>query len=317
MSQTPTELENRIKKNLKKLKGWALREKFEAYRIYDGDLPNYPFAVDLYGSYALIHDRRRSQDMFGEEDKLESLKRILSLELQPKDIVVKVRKPQRVGGNKSRQYERQNETGHGLWVQEGKARFLVNLYDYLDTGLFLDHRRLRSLMYKEIQPSESFLNLFSYTGAASVWAALAGARTRSVDLSNTYIHWAKANFKGNRLNPDEHEFLVTDVLDWIRGPVDQKFDWIFLDPPTFSNSKSMKTNFEVERDHVELIRQTLRWLKPEGRLVFSCNKRSFKLSDEITRDLAVKDWGRQTLPMDFRDPKTRHAFLIRFSSRNQ
>jgi 23S rRNA (cytosine1962-C5)-methyltransferase/23S rRNA (guanine2445-N2)-methyltransferase / 23S rRNA (guanine2069-N7)-methyltransferase len=313
MALTSDELENRIRKNFKKLKPWAQREGLEAYRVYDRDLPNFPFAVDLYGSYLVIQDRRQEIDFEG-EDKLAQLKEILTAEFRPKDILVKVRRPQREGGDKSRQYEKASATGHGLWVREGKARFLVNLYDYLDTGLFLDHRRIRHRIFKELEMGDDFLNLFSYTGTASVWAALAGAQTRSVDLSNTYMAWAQSNFKGNDIPVEAHEFVIEDSLKYLSGRVDKKFDVIFLDPPTFSNSKSLRRDFDVDRDHQELLNLTLCWLKPGGRLIFSCNKRDFKLADEVKNQLSVQDISRETLPLDFRDAKIRQAFLIKFSS---
>lgn len=306
-------IKNRLEKNLKKLKPWAEKHGIEAFRLYDRDIPEFPFIVDIYGRYVVVADRREAIDFKGrKKDHLDELDRAVHELLRPEDVIYKRRLPQRGGGEKSQQYQKLNKTGHRLVVREAPARLIVNLYDYLDTGLFLDHRLLRQRVLKSVKPGTEFLNLFSYTGSVSVFAALAGARTTSVDLSKTYSEWAMANFAENKLSGGDHEFVVADALEWLRDGGDGKmYDYIFLDPPTFSNSKKMTGTFDVERDQVELLRGTLRLLKPEGTLIFSNNKRGFKIDERVHAMAKVKNISRETLPADFHDPKIRSVFELR------
>lgn len=322
-------IRNRLEKNLKKLRPWADRLGIEAFRVYDRDIPEYPFIVDIYGKYVVVADRREKIDFDRENSTLQKrhideLREAIESLLQPQDIIFKRRAPQRVG-DKGQQYQKLNRSGHCLVIREEPARFIVNLYDYLDTGLFLDHRLLRQRVLKVVTAAANeapkpprFLNLFSYTGSVSVFAALGGANVTSVDLSKPYTEWAMANFKENGVDKGDHVFVVADVLEWIAEESAakhiQQYDFIFVDPPTFSNSKKMTGTFDVQRDHVKLLRSVAKLLKPQGLLFFSNNKRGFKLDEAIRTEFLVKDISRETLPNDFHDPKIRSAFEIRLKS---
>ena len=300
-------IQNRIEKNYKHRAKWARKEGIDAFRIYEKDIPEFPFIVDVYKDYAVIYEKRDDEI---DAEKFEHFNFIISavknvLNLAEEKVIIKSRNKQK--GNT--QYERLDERGEFFPVKEYQAEFLVNLYDYLDTGLFLDHRPMRQVIFNEAH-GKRFLNLFSYTGSVSVMAALGGAKhITSVDLSSTYQDWTKRNFEHNKISLKEHNFIVQSALEYLEKAV-SKFDLIFLDPPTFSNSKKMEDDFEVEKDQVELVKNCLRLLSPEGILYFSNNKRKFKL-DPIILDLAdIQDITNKTIPMDFRDHKIHHCFKI-------
>lgn len=301
-------IKNRLEKNLKKLRPWAERHQIEAYRVYDRDIPEYPFIVDIYKNYYLIHDRR---DFIKDKDKdhlphvIQALKTLFAC--NDEQIIFKQRQRQE-GLN---QYEKLGQENRSLIVQESQARFKVNLWDYLDTGLFLDHRPIRQTIYKK-SAQKRFLNLFCYTGAVSVFAALGKATTTSVDMSQTYIKWAQENFELNALNLTDHQFIQADVIEWLRtqkpAPL---YDMIFLDPPTFSNSKRMDGTFEVERDQEFLIESCMNLLAPQGVLYFSNNKRKFKLAENLLQKYLIRDITKESIPMDFHDQKIHCCFEIR------
>ena len=310
------EISNRLQKNLKRCQPWAAKHGIEAYRIYDRDIPEYPFIVDIYGEYVVLSDRREEID-FSEDKKhhFDDIKNAIRELVNPKEIIEKRRAPQRQKSEKNQQYQKLGEAKQHIVVREAPAKFWVKLYDYLDTGLFLDHRLVRQKVFKASKPGTRFLNLFSYTASVSVFAALGGARTTSVDLSNTYSEWAQDNFELNKLRPDEHEFIIADVLEWMRDQQKNPdyrgmYDLILIDPPTFSNSKSMDGTFEVERDHYSLIKQGLEFLKPGGTIIFSNNKRSFKMDVRVPSLVSVRNISDDTLPFDFRDKKIRHVFEL-------
>jgi len=220
-------------------------------------------------------------------------------------MVVKQRKQQKGAA----QYQKMSQTHHTMVVTEGTAQLKVNLYDYLDTGLFLDHRIMR-LRFAELKPGTRFLNCFCYTASASVHAALAGAITTNVDLSNTYLRWAEENFRLNRLDIARHQFVAYDCREWLRVTRD-RFDVIFLDPPSFSNSKRMQDTLDIQRDHVMLIQSAMRLLNPDGVLYFSTNFRQFKLDARIKEHYAVQDISAQTIDQDFkRNQKIHYCFKI-------
>lgn len=300
-------IQNRLEKNSRRLTPWASRLPTEAWRLYDRDIPEYPFIVDLYLDYAVVWDR---SDEVIDKDKNHLPELLTALQavrgLSPEKIIVKKRARQ----EGTSQYERIDEKDSFLTVTEGKAKLRVNLWDYLDTGLFLDHRPMRYKVQK-LARGKKVLNLFCYTGSVSVFAALGGGQVTSVDMSATYLDWAQENFRLNHLSVTDHEFIQSDVLQWLENDPQPEFDLIFLDPPTFSNSKRMKRTFEVERDQVELVSNTMRWLRPEGLLFFSNNKRDFKLSSELQSRFSIRDISEESIPPDFHDKKIHRCYEIR------
>lgn len=300
-------IKNRLEKNLKKLKPWSDRNQIEAFRLYDRDIPEYPYIVDIYKDHYLIYDKSdlRDKDKNHLPHVLEALKAIFKCD----DSRIVLKKRERQEGLK--QYEKLGEKEETFSVRESQALFKINLYDYLDTGLFLDHRPMRQKVFKTAQ-GKKFLNLFCYTGSVSVFAALAGAQTTSVDMSQTYLRWAQDNFQLNNIDPEKHNFINADVLEWLRSQVaEPAFDIIFLDPPTFSNSKKMDDTFEVERDQDFLVNRCMGLLQPGGVLYFSNNKRKFKISENILKNYHVKDLTLESIPQDFHDKKIHCCFEIR------
>ena len=290
---------NRLKKNLKKLKPWLKKQDTNCYRIYDADLPEYNVAIDVYDDCLVVQEYAPPKTIDAEKARRRLQEVLLYLPavtgVPAKQIMLKVRE-QKKG---KQQYEKVNTTGNRKVVWENGAKLYVNLTDYLDTGLFLDHRITRQKI-RLMANGKDVLNLFSYTGSVSVAAALGGARSvTTVDMSNTYINWAKDNFKLNQLNGAYH-FVQSDCLQWLVGH-NGKYDLIFVDPPSFSNSKRMDTTWDVQRDHVMLLTQVRRCLNPGGMIVFSNNKRGFKLDNEAMAELglAVDNISAQTIPQDF------------------
>lgn len=301
-------IKNRLEKNLKKLKSWSERNKIEAFRLYDRDIPEYPFIVDIYNDHFVIYDK---SDPLRDKDKnhLPHVQEALKSIFHADDSKIVIKKRERQEGLK--QYEKLAAKEETFTVRESQALLKVNLYDYLDTGLFLDHRPMRQKIFKTAQ-EKNFLNLFCYTGSVSVFAALGGASTTSVDMSQTYLRWAQDNFEMNNLDPANHRFINADVLDWLRTQkLANTFDIIFLDPPTFSNSKKMEDTFEVERDQDFLVDQCMGMLRAGGVLYFSNNKRKFKISEQILSKYRVKDITEDSIPQDFHDKKIHNCFEIR------
>ena len=306
---------NRLRKNEKNLQRWRKQEAIHAYRLYDADMPEYAVIVDVYeGAQRWVHVQEyqapKSVDAEKARFRLKEAMGVIAevLDVAETNLFFKLRKQQKGKA----QYEKLGESKHFHEVEENGCRFLVNFQDYLDTGLFLDHRPIRQLIGKHAA-GKDFLNLFAYTGTASVYAARGGARsTTTVDMSNTYLDWAQRNMHLNGFGGKHHQFVQQDCLQWLaQAPRQQRFDLIFLDPPSFSTSKRMEQTFDVQRDHVTLIQQTLQRLAPAGMLIFSNNLRSFKLDTEALADLEIKDITRQTIPKDFeRNPKIHQCFLI-------
>ncbi|MFC3908326.1 bifunctional 23S rRNA (guanine(2069)-N(7))-methyltransferase RlmK/23S rRNA (guanine(2445)-N(2))-methyltransferase RlmL [Legionella dresdenensis] len=300
---------NRLQKNFQHLQKWAKRENIQCYRVYDADLPEYAFAIDRYNDYAVLQEYAAPASIAAHKAEKRSLEVIQAvpvvLGIAPDKLVVKQRKQQKG----SQQYQKIGQTRRTMVVQEGRAKLMVNLYDYLDTGLFLDHRPLR-LRFGNLPPKTRFLNLFCYTATASVHAALAGAYTTSVDLSKTYLTWAEDNFRLNQIDLSRHQFVHFDCLQWLQVTRD-KFDVIFLDPPSFSNSKRMEATLDVQRDQLMLIDGAMRLLNSGGSLYFSTNLRQFKLLPEIREKYQIKDISAETIDLDFkRDQRIHHCFLI-------
>lgn len=300
---------NRLQKNLSHLKKWATRQNISCFRVYDADLPEYAYAIDIYNDHAVLQEYAPPASIPAQVAAKRSLEVVQAvpgvLNIPNDNIVIKTRKQQKG----TTQYEKLNQTGQTMIVHEGKAKLMVNLYDYLDTGLFLDHRPLR-LKFEQLTPGSRFLNCFCYTATASVHAALAGAFTTSVDLSKTYLGWAEDNFKLNNLDVSRHQFIQMDCLTWLKRTRD-KFDVIFLDPPSFSNSKRMSDTLDIQRDHEILIHAAMRLLNPNGQLYFSTNLRTFKLSSDIMEQYQVKDISKETIDEDFkRNQRIHQCYLI-------
>ena len=302
-------LANRLTKNLNHLQKWLKRNNISCYRIYDADLPEYAYAIDIYNDYAVLSEYAAPSSIAAHKAEKRSLEVIQVvpkvLGLSPNKLVVKQRKQQK-GSN---QYQKMDQTKHHMTVSEGHAKLKVNLYDYLDTGLFLDHRPMR-LRFAQLAPGTRFLNCFCYTASASVHAALAGAITTNVDLSKTYLNWAEDNFRLNKLNLAKHQFVQFDCLEWLKKTRD-RFDVIFLDPPSFSNSKRMTGTLDIQRDQLSLIESAMRLLNPEGILYFSTNLRQFKLAPQLSEKYKVKDITGETIDLDFKRNKTiHHCYMI-------
>ncbi len=301
---------NRLQKNYGHLQKWAKKNQISCYRVYDADLPEYAFAIDIYNDHAVLQEYTAPALIAAHKVEKRSLDVVQAvpqvLGISPANIVVKQRKQQK-GSN---QYQKMDQTRQTLVVDEGRAKFKVNLYDYLDTGLFLDHRLLR-MRFEQLAPGTRFLNCFCYTATASVHAALAGALTTNIDLSNTYLHWAEENFKLNQLELSRHQFVQYDCMDWLKVARD-RFDVIFLDPPSFSNSKRMDETLDIQRDHEMLINAAMRLLNNDGTLYFSTNFRQFKLSQVIAEHFVVRDISAETIDVDFkRNSRIHQCFLIR------
>ncbi|WP_131782047.1 bifunctional 23S rRNA (guanine(2069)-N(7))-methyltransferase RlmK/23S rRNA (guanine(2445)-N(2))-methyltransferase RlmL [Legionella gresilensis] len=301
---------NRLQKNYQHLKKWAKREQVSCYRVYDADLPEYAYAIDVYNDYAVLQEYAAPTTIAPHKAEKRSLEVMQvvpkALGITADKLVVKQRKQQK-GTN---QYQKINQTKRTIVVNEGGAKFKVNLYDYLDTGLFLDHRLLR-LKFATLAKGVRFLNCFCYTATASIHAALAGALTTNVDLSRTYLNWAQENFKLNNLDLTQHHFIQADCLTWLKITRD-KFDVIFLDPPSFSNSKRMTTTLDIQRDQETLIDSAMRLLAPDGSLYFSTNFRQFKLLPAINEKYKVQNITAETLDLDFkRNKRIHHCFLIK------
>lgn len=305
------EFANRLRKNLKKIKPWLKRQDTDCYRIYDADLPDYNVAIDKYGEWLVVQEYAPPKTIEADKSQRRLQEVLLHLPavtgVSPKKITLKVRSQQK-GKN---QYEKYEQTGQRLQVWENGARLLVNLTDYLDTGLFLDHRETR-LKVKHMAKGKDVLNLFSYTGSVSVSAAMGGAKSvTTVDMSKTYLDWAKDNFKLNKLN-GAYQFIQADCTTWLNDHK-AKYDLIFIDPPSFSNSKRMQTTWDVQRDHVAMLTHAKRCLREGGTIIFSNNRRGFKLDHEALSNLGLtaNDITSATIPGDFaRNSNIHKCWLI-------
>ena len=300
-------IQNRLEKNYKHRLKWARREGFDAFRLYHKDIPEFPFIVDVYQDHAVIFEKRDDEI---DADKFDHFNFIISavknvLNIPEEKVVIKSRMKQK--GNT--QYTKLEDKNEFITVKEYQSKFLVNLHDYLDTGLFLDHRPLRQIIYKSAE-GKKVLNLFSYTGSISVAAAVGKAlKVTSVDMSTTYQNWARKNFELNEIPVNAHNFITDSALEYLEK-ASQRFDIIVLDPPTFSNSKNMEEDFEVEKDQVFLVKHCLRMLAPDGVLYFSNNKRRFKIDPAILEMATVQDITPRTTPEDYKDTKIHHCFKI-------
>lgn len=299
------ELLNRLDKNLERRKAWLQREGLTCYRLYDADLPEFNVVIDRYGDYLHIQEYLPPKQIDPQKARQ---RRQWIREFVPKHLGISARNTifkERFRQVGTSQYTKRDAP---LWIEvsEYALRFRLNLTTYTDVGLFLDHRPLRRRLLREAR-DRRVLNLFAYTGALSVAAAMGGAReVVSVDLSNTYLEWAMDNFETNGLNPDDFDFLRTDVMAWLKGAPESEFDLIILDPPSFSNSKRTESVLDIQRDHATLIRDSMRWLTPAGTLYFSCNYSRFKLEQTLASEFRVREITAKTLDPDF-DRKPPHV----------
>lgn len=314
--QVAEDYANRLRKNVKKLDKWAKQQGIECYRLYDADLPDYNVAVDRYGSKVVVQEYAPPKTIDAQKARqrlFDVINATLAvLDLPSNQLVLKTRERQK-GKN---QYEKLAQKGEFLLVSEYNAKLWVNLTDYLDTGLFLDHRIARQMLGKMSQ-GKDFLNLFAYTGTASVHAGLGGARsTTTVDMSRTYLEWAEKNLRANGLTGQQHRLIQADCLSWLSN-TDEQFDVIFIDPPTFSNSKRMETTFDVQRDHLVLMKELKRLLRRKGTIMFSNNKRGFQmdLAGIAALGLEAKEITAQTQSEDFaRNRQIHNCWLVTHAS---
>lgn len=292
---------NRLRKNAKRLSGWLKKSQVSCYRLYDADIPEFAAAIDIYDQSIHVQEYAAPNSVSETlaRQRFASIKQAVKAYAQDNQGKVYYKERRRQQGDA--QYQRlEQATGDAFEVQEGRASFEVNLADYLDTGLFLDHRPVRK-MVAQMARGKSLLNLFCYTATVTVQAALAGAeRSLSIDMSNTYLDWAQRNYQRNGLDKAAHQLVRADCLQWLDGETEsQTYDVIFLDPPTFSNSKKMETVLDIQRDHPQLIRQAMAKLAPAGTLIFSNNFRRFKMDELIARQFDCENITAQTLDPDF------------------
>jgi 23S rRNA (cytosine1962-C5)-methyltransferase len=304
---------NRLLKVYKHKSKQAKRLNVSCYRIYDHDLPEFPFAIELYEDKIYVAEYRRRHNMNDEEHEVwlqESFK-IISDVLQLPEENIYSRERRRLSHRENEQYEKQNFAQQFLTVEENGLKFLINITDYLDTGLFLDHRITREMVRKE-SANKRVLNLFCYTGSFSVYAASGNATAvTSVDLSKTYLEWAKDNFAVNQFrNEKKYFFIHADVLQYLITLQHNFFDLIIIDPPTFSNSKRMKDFFDVQRDHVTIINDALKSLSQNGIIYFSTNFSKFVLDEKNTKASSIKNITKATIPFDFEGKLKRLCFKI-------
>ena len=320
-----SELTNRIIKNERKLRSWRKREAVSCYRIYDADLPQFALAIDIYQSiepeqrWVIVQEYAAPASI---DPALAASRREAALATLPEafgvrreQVLFKTRERQRGAA----QYERQQHLEQYHCVMEGGCKLRVNLHDFVDTGLFLDHRPLRRWI-REHSRGTRFLNLFGYTGSASVHAAAGGAaHTLTVDMSAAYSNWCAVNLQINDFHAPDHAVLRADCIAWLvsnearaAGP----FDLIFLDPPTFSNSKRMSDSLDLQRDHVALIRAALALMDQQGTLLFSSNRRGMTLDTSALHDLHITDWTAPSVPIDFaRGAPPHRCWMIRKTAR--
>jgi 23S rRNA (guanine2445-N2)-methyltransferase / 23S rRNA (guanine2069-N7)-methyltransferase len=318
---------NRLAKNLRRLKSWVAKTGVSCYRLYDADMPEYAFAIDIYrtvepeDTWLYVQEYAAPAEIEVEAVRRRRGEALAALPgaigVPPERIKLRTRRRT----SRGEQYDKLDNRSDSHVVLEGGLQFIVNFDDYLDTGLFLDHRITRARL-REAAAGKRFLNLFAYTGTATVYAAAGGATaTTSVDMSRTYLDWAQRNLarnggsaaRGADARP-RHEFVQADCVEWLRdgARASERYDLIFLDPPTFSNSKRMEGVLDVERDHPALIDACMRLLEPGGLLVFSTNAQRFRLDPGLAERYAIRDVSAATLPPDFeRNPRIHRCFEIR------
>jgi 23S rRNA (cytosine1962-C5)-methyltransferase len=303
---------NRLAKNFKHYAKWARRQGTEAWRVYDRDVPQYPFAVDVYGDWLHIAEYDTGWQMEDAEYDV-WIEAVLAAaasvcQITPQHVSLKTRRRQKGES----QYEKIGELGDDFMVEEFGQRFWVNMRAYLDTGLFLDHRNTRKRVREEAA-GKRFLNLFAYTGSFTVYAAAGGAlSSETVDMSNTYQEWTRRNFELNGMDLAAHQLVRADVFAYLEqaNAAGKRFDLIVMDPPTFSNSKKMSGVLDVQRDHEWLVDHAMGLLTPGGTLYFSNNLRSFELEPALAERYRIEEITAQSVPEDFRNKKIHLCYRI-------
>jgi len=294
---------DRLVRQLKERRGWASRNRISCFRIYDREDPGFPFVIDLY-------EDRLMWSVLTEKDEDEVPEDLFELASEATGVArtkIHVKTRQKQKGKD--QYEKVDEAQQMLTVREGGLKFLVNLTDYLDSGLFLDHRWTRSYV-RDLSAGLKVLNLFAYTGSFTVYAVNGGAfETTTIDLSQNYLDWAQKNLELNDLAGPRHKFVRRDVMEYLRTETKPRFDVIVLDPPTFSNSKKMDGTLDIQRDHPELITRCLKLLNPDGVLVFSNNFQKFQLNTKALPACVVQETTSFTVPKDFKKTAHRSWFI--------
>lgn len=301
---------NCLRNHYRHVRKWAKRTQTNAFRIYDRQLHHYPLAIDFYdGRYAVHYFSKNREDSEPPQSLVQEVESVLQelFSAKVEDIYWR----ERIRRAKFQQYEKEGQEQDFFIVKEHGVQFWVNLTDYLDTGLFLDHRQTRQLVAQSAK-GKRLLNLFAYTCSFSVHAAMQGAIfTKSVDMSNTYTHWGRENFKVNGLSQKQHEIVRADCMVFLDEEIDRTalYDIIVIDPPTLSRSKKMRGMFDVQVDYKFLISKALELLAPGGQIFFSTNLRSFNF-DEEAFEAQIKEISHQTLPIDFQDPKIHRCWKI-------
>ena len=308
------EFANRLRKLARHLRRWPTKRGITCYRLYERDIPEIPLVVDRYEEALHIAEFERPHDRTPAEhaDWLDHMVRTAAKTLDvPQELVFVKHRARQKGAN---QYERFDEREALRVVQEGGLKFQVNLSDYLDTGLFLDHRQTRA-MVRDMAQGKNFLNLFAYTGAFTIYAAAGGARkTTSVDLSATYQDWTAENLRLNGMNRLQNRLVRSDAGDFLASlGEDEKFDLAVVDPPTFSNSKRLEEDWDVQRDHAALLKQVIAHMAPEGVIFYSTNSRRFKLNEAALAGVTIREISKQTVPEDFRNKRIHRCWRLQKS----
>jgi 23S rRNA (cytosine1962-C5)-methyltransferase len=303
--------EKYLKNKYDSLTEWIHKNKIEAYRLYDRELSSYPLSIDIYGNFFHIYLYEKKDIQFETliSDTLKSLKYVFP-KLLDSNLYFKIRKKQKEGS----QYERLDQRKKRIIIQENNISYYINLTDYLDTGLFLDHRSTREIFSKLVVGKKRVLNLFSYTSAFSLVAAKSGVEyTTSVDMSNTYCEWAKENIQLNRFDTYKHIVIRDNVFFFLENIRNKnwKFDFIVIDPPTMSRSKKMLSKFDIQRDYPYLINTSSDYLTENGTILFSTNFRKFKFEQDKIYLKNIQEISSTTIPLDFKDPKIHRVFLIK------
>lgn len=304
-----SQLQNRIVKNYRHLKKWAKRTKTDCFRIYDRDIKEYPLAIDLYAGRFCVHyfssEKSNDEPPKELEDEINGI--LQTLFQVPLDLIYWRTRFRR---KKEEQYEKSAAEKKKFVGIEHGVKFYINLTDYLDTGLFLDHRDTRQMVAK-LAKGKKVLNLFAYTCSFSVHAAAQGAAfTKSVDLSNTYTNWGKDNFLLNELPLASNEIIRADCLKFLKQEK-EKYDLIIIDPPTLSRSKKMDQMFDIQKDYVQILKAALNLLLPDGTLFFSTNSRKFTFDESLFKNCFIQDITTKTIPLDFHNKKIHRCWKLK------